>query len=137
MNIEEIKQENTGNENYQNNFDKQNPLSNIISEISQHVDNNKIEKITWWNNIPKKERFILGDIIYCDRIDKFGVFAGPSRKEGLIKLRPFKYKTKDNIHNRDWYLSFEEVVLVKRYDKLKRGFFETEKQFLRNYKNII
>ncbi len=106
-------------------------LEGITGEIIEDVDLKNWKNLEWWMNIPSKDRFKVGDIIFINNLKKFGIFIEPARKEGLIKLRLFKKRTKVDVYSRDWYLDFYSIDLVKRGSKVKRGYIETEEEFIK------
>ena len=105
--------------------------SKNIKEILSEVDINGFKTIIWWMLLPKRERFELGDILYHMKFDRFGLFMQPARKENLIRMRLFKLSSKTKLYTRDWFIGFEDVILVKRGDHIKRGFAETDIEFVK------
>jgi hypothetical protein len=106
-------------------------VGDTISEILSEVDQNAFKNIAWWMSLPKRERYTPGDILYHIKFDRFGMFVQPARKEGLIRMRLFKLGSKTEVYTRDWFIDFEDVVLVKRGDHIKRGFAETEVEYVK------
>jgi len=112
-------------------------VEELIDEIIKDVDPKKSKKISWWASLPKKERFNSGDIVYDTSIKHFSIFVEPAKKEGLVKLRLFKLGTKFDVYTRDWYLEFDNIQLVKRGEQMKRGFAESENEFLLKGRPIV
>lgn len=104
----------------------------LIDEVISDVDKNKYKDYEWWNAIPRRDRYRQGDIIFNDRIERFGIFVAAARKEGLIRMRLFKRNTKFRVYTRDWFVDFNETVLVRRRKSknIQRGFVNTSKEFL-------
>jgi hypothetical protein len=116
--------------NQQENADeKDEELDDIIARAINDVDDKKFKNSAWWVSIPKRDRFKAGDIIYHVNLDRFGIFIQPCRKEGLVRLRLFKLRSKTETYTRDWYLDFDDVMLVKRGKYVKPGFVETPDEF--------
>lgn len=101
-------------------------ITDIINEFGGRND-----RIAWWTSIPKRDRFKTGDILYLVDTDRFGIFIQPSKKEGLVRTRLFKLGSKNETYNRDWYVDFEKLTLVKRGSSIKREFIETEKEYVK------
>lgn len=102
-------------------------FKNLLQESSQR----SLYDLDWWFQIPKKERFRPGDVIYDTYNDRFGIVVNPARKPGLIRARLLKVGSKTELYTRDLFLNFENLSLVKRNDKLQKGFAETEGEYLR------
>jgi hypothetical protein len=115
----------------------------IPSDIADNVNSEAFKKLLldanqrslydldWWFQIPKKERFRPGDVIYDTAMDRFGLVIHPARKIGLMRVRLLKVGSKTELYTRDWFLKLDNLTLVKRSDKLQKGFAETEDEYLR------
>lgn len=106
-------------------------MSPAIKEILAENGGKKYNDIAWWLTIPKRDRFNAGDIVYHLELDRFAVFMQPSRKEGLVRTRILRLGSKSEVYTRDWYMNFEDLTLAKRGTTVKRGFIETEVEFLK------
>lgn len=125
-----VEQEEETMEANENTEEVKGELEDLIDEITSDVDQRKNKKIGWWNNLPKKEQFKAGDIVFDISTGHFGIFVEPARKEGLVKIRLFKLGSKKDVYTRDWYLEFDNIQLAKRGQSIKRGFSENDHTFL-------
>ena len=125
------------NETDEENENVKGELEDLIEEVTSDVDQKKNKKIGWWNSLPKKEQFRTGDIVFDTSIGHFGIFVEPAKKGGLVKIRLFKLNSKKDIYTRDWYLEFNNIQLVKRGQRIKRGFSENENTFLIKRKQFV
>src|ERR1035437_4740385 len=62
----------------QTDSDEHDDLEDIINGIINEVDQNKFKNVVWWMSIHRRDRFISGDVLYHDELDRFGIFVGPS-----------------------------------------------------------
>ncbi len=46
-------------------------------------------------------------------------------------MRLFKVASKENVYTRDWFVPYNALALVKRESTVKRGFVETEREYVR------
>lgn len=113
------------NENDQSNEPQD--LEGLIAEVQRKG----FEDMPWWFDVPKKERLRSGDVIYHMGLDRFGIFISPARKHDLVRIRLLKVSSKVAVYTRDWFVPFESLILVKRDDSIKRGFVETDHEYVR------
>ena len=102
--------------------------------LSEAINEAKLKgfgNMPWWFGIPKANRFHTGDVVYNMETDKFGIFLAPTRKEGLARIRLIKANSKTEAYTRDWFVSLTNLALVKHGDTIKRGFSETDNEFVR------
>lgn len=96
-------------------------LDKTIMEIKDQVVT-KSEMPEWWKMLDKKDRFQIGDVVLLDQENKYAVFCGPAKREGLVKLNVIKKQISKGFYNRNWYVSIGEIELVKRKNKLSNSF---------------
>lgn len=89
------------------------------------------EDMPWYFDIPKKERLHTRDVVYDVDLDRFGIFVSPARKFNLARVRLLKVASKEDVYTRDWFVPYESLALVKRGDNIKRGFVETDREYVR------
>jgi hypothetical protein len=117
--------------NIQSNQDIIKNPKDVVDKVVFEFGDKDYKKIVWWASVPKRDRLKTADIVYHSELDRFGIFIQPSKKEGLVRTRLFKLGSRTETYTRDWYLGFEDLVLVKRGDTVKREFIETEREYLK------
>lgn len=76
-------------------------------------------KPAWWN-----DRINTGDTVYIKSRKKFGIFMGPSFKQGLLKIRLLKTGDKNEVYTRNWVLPENDVEIVKSNNKTHKKYIE-------------
>lgn len=108
----------------------------IVKEqtLQEAIDEAKLKgfsNMPWWFGIPKANRFHTGDVVYNQETDKFCIFLAPTRKEGKARVRLIKDGKKNETYTRDWFVDVANLTLVKHGDTFKRGFGETDTEYIR------
>lgn len=102
-----------------------------LEQSLQEAERRGFEDMPWYFDIPKKERLRTRDIVYNVDLDRFGIFVAPARKYNLARMRLLKVGSKEDVYTRDWFVPYESLALVKRSDNIKRGFVETDREYVR------
>lgn len=100
-------------------------LDDLIKYYKEKYQSDSWKYLNWWKSIPNKNKYKAGDLVYIAGEKKFGVFLEPARKEGLIRVANLK-KNKPEIYTRPWYYELHEIQLVKRRDKIIKGFLQVQ-----------
>lgn len=100
-------------------------LNDLIQHYKEQYQSDTWKYLTWWKNIPSKNKYKAGDLVYITGEKKYGVFLELARKEGLIRVANLK-KNKAEVYTRPWYYKLHEIQLVKRNDKIIKGFLQVE-----------
>lgn len=121
---------NNNEDNYTEHEDKSDQevfetLDDLIRYYKDKYQSDSWKYLDWWKAIPNKNRYKAGDVVYIAGEKKFGVFLEPARKEGLIRVANLK-KNKPEIYTRPWYYELHEIQLVKRGDKIIKGFLQVQ-----------
>lgn len=113
-------------------------LEEIINAIKDDPGiEEKIDRIAWWREVPRDKKYDPGDVIYNKESDRFGIFVLPAYKEGLARVKVFKIGTKNQLYSRDWFVGLDDLILVKRGSRVKRGFIETKKEFTKRAGKVV
>lgn len=97
-------------------------LDSLVAQIKDEVDIKQFKSISWWKEIPRKNKLNVGDVVLVPEINKYGIVCGPAKKEGLIKLRVLKKQLSKGSYNRDWYVSSDQFEVVRKNDKMMPSF---------------
>lgn len=97
-------------------------MDQIVEEVKALANPKIYKNIEWWNKIPKKQRFQIGDIVFFSELGKYGVVNGPAKKEGLVKVFILKKDLSKGFYNRVWYIASEKLELVKRRKRLEKNY---------------
>ena len=100
-------------------------LDDLIKYYKEKYQSESWKYLAWWKEISNKNRYKAGDLVYIAGEKKFGVFLEPAKKDGLIRVANLK-RNKPEIYTRPWYYELNEIQLVKRGDKIIKGFLQVE-----------
>lgn len=115
------------NNDIEDNVTENNKIPDNLNDIILSLKTNKNVAKPWWEAYNKK--FKSGDIVYVERLKKFGIFVRPSSKENKVRVRLLK-KNKNQIYTTDWLFNIDEIELVKHKNRLNKKFIENEVNFL-------
>lgn len=128
INVEDVSDSQSGQDDV--NDESGENIENVYKVI-EDLDMSKINRVEWFKVVPRKYQLQPGDIVYNYEVDRFGVFISPSYKDGLARTRLFKIGSKDELYARDWFVNYDSLILVKRKDRVRGEFIETDSEFAR------
>lgn len=108
-------------------------LGGIVSSIKEFTDE-KEDVPEWWKMLTKKDRYQIGDVVLLNDSNKYAVFCGPAKKEGLVKLNIIKKRLSKGFYSRNWYVSLDDIELVRRKDRITSNFICTNDRIYKIFK---